>query len=186
MAFIAIPPFGRCSPPAPGGTPGNHAPRVAVQNCGSAQTHPFDIPRYGHDDNDTSHSPARHGRARGGTAMNVAFIGLGGMGLPMARRVLEAGHTLAVYNRTRARAEPLTPLKPVIADSPAAAARGAEVLVTMVADDAALEGVMLGDQGALAALPRGAVHVSMSTISPALARRLEERHHAAGHAYVAA
>src|SRR5207245_2450379 len=62
----------------------------------------------------------------------------------------------------------------------------AEVLITMVADDAALEAVLLGDQGALPALPRGAIHVSMSTISPALSRRLAERHHAAGQTYVAA
>src|SRR3989442_4729610 len=87
---------------------------------------------------------------------------------------------------TRARADQLKPLDPVIADSPSAAARGAEVLVAMVADDPALEAVLLGEQGALAALPRGAIHVSMSTISPGLSRRLAERHRAAGHTYVAA
>src|SRR2546427_13012999 len=108
------------------------------------------------------------------------------MGLPMARNLLQAGYTLTVYNRTRARADQLQQLDPVVADSPAAAARDAEVLVTMVADDAALEDVMLGPHGALAALPRGAIHVSMSTISPALARRLAELHKAAGQTYVAA
>ena len=118
--------------------------------------------------------------------MNIGFIGLGGMGLPMARHLLLAGHKLMVYNRTRARADQLKQLNPVVADSPAAAARGAEVLVTMVADDPALEDVMLGSQGALASLPRGAIHVSMSTISPGLSRRLAERHKAAGQTYVAA
>src|SRR3977135_3296423 len=118
--------------------------------------------------------------------MNIGFIGLGGMGQPMARHLLQAGHKLAVYNRTRARADQLKQFNPVVADSPAAAARDAEVLVTMVADDAALEDVMLGPQGALAGPPRGAVHVSMSTISPALSRRLAERHKAAGQTYVAA
>ena len=118
--------------------------------------------------------------------MNIGFIGLGGMGQPMARHLLQAGHKLAVYNRTRARADQLKQFNPVVADSPAAAARDAEVLVTMVADDAALEDVMLGSQGALAALPRGAIHVSMSTISPALSRRLAERHKAAAQTYVAA
>jgi 3-hydroxyisobutyrate dehydrogenase-like beta-hydroxyacid dehydrogenase len=118
--------------------------------------------------------------------MNIGFIGLGGMGLPMARHLCQAGHTLTVYNRTRARADQLKPCNPVVADSPAAAGRDADVLVTMVADDAALEDVILGPQGALAALPRGAIHVSMSTISPALSRRLAERHRAAGQAYVAA
>jgi len=118
--------------------------------------------------------------------MKVGFIGLGGMGLPIARHVLQAGHTVVVYNRTRSRADALKPLRPTVADSPAAAARGAEVLVTMVADDAALEDVMLGASGALAALARGAIHVSMSTISPGLSRALAERHRAAGQEYVAA
>src|SRR3989442_263903 len=113
-------------------------------------------------------------------------MGLGSMGLPMARHLLQAGHTLTVYNRTRARADQLKQFNPVVADSPAAAVRDAEVLVTMVADDAALEDVMLGPDGALAALPRGAIHVSMSTISPALSRRLAERHKTAGQTYVAA
>src|SRR3989441_7068204 len=118
--------------------------------------------------------------------MNIGFIGLGSMGLPMARHLLQAGHKLTVYNRTRARADQLKPFNPVVADSPAAAGRDAEVLVTRVADAAALEDVMLGPDGALAALPRGAIHVSMSTISPALSRRLAERHRAAGQTYVAA
>ena len=118
--------------------------------------------------------------------MRVGFIGLGSMGLPLARRLLQAGHKLSVYNRTRSRADQLKQFEPVIADSPAGAARGTEVLITMVADDPALEGVLLGEQGALAALPRGAIHVSMSTISPGLSRRLTERHRATGHAYVAA
>lgn len=118
--------------------------------------------------------------------MKVGFIGLGSMGLPLARRLLQAGHQLAVYNRTRARADQLKHLDPVIAETPAAAARGAEVLVTMVADDAALEDVILGDAGALAALPRGAIHVSMSTVSPALTRWLAERHGLAGQTMVAA
>src|SRR5437764_66965 len=102
--------------------------------------------------------------------MKVGFIGLGSMGLPIARHVLQAGHTVVVYNRTRSRADALKPLRPTVADSPAAAARGVDVLVTMVADDPALEDVMLGPQGALASLPRGAIHVSMSTIGPGLFR----------------
>ena len=118
--------------------------------------------------------------------MKISFIGLGSMGLPMARHLLQAGHTLTVYNRTRARADQLKQFNPVVADSPAAAVRDAEVLVTMVADDAALEDVMLGPDGAVAALPRGAIHISMSTISPTLSRGLAERHKTAGQTYVAA
>ncbi|HEV2751313.1 MAG TPA: NAD(P)-dependent oxidoreductase [Gemmatimonadales bacterium] len=118
--------------------------------------------------------------------MKISFIGLGAMGLPMARNLLQAGHKVTVFNRTPARADALKSLGPTVADSPAAAARGAEVLFTMLADDAALEDVMLGDRGALEALPRGAVHVSMSTISPSLARWLDERHRTAEQIYVAA
>ena len=108
------------------------------------------------------------------------------MGLAMARLLLQAGHRLTVYNRTRSRADQLKDLKPVVAETPAAAARGAEVLITMLADDDSLEAVMLGPEGAVAVLPAGAIHISMSTISPALAARLAERHRAAGQVYVAA
>lgn len=118
--------------------------------------------------------------------MNVAFVGLGNMGLPIARNLLQAGHTLTVFNRTRSRADALKGFKARVAETPAAAAQGAEALVTMVADDGALEAVMLGDAGALGALPRGAVHVSLSTISPKLSRWLAARHAVAGQAYVAA
>ena len=118
--------------------------------------------------------------------MKTTFIGLGNMGLPMARNLLQAGHALVVYNRTPARAQMLKQLGATVADGPAAAARGAEVLITMLGDDDAVEAMVLGDGGALAALPRGAIHISMSTISPALSRRLSERHRASGQTYVAA
>jgi 3-hydroxyisobutyrate dehydrogenase-like beta-hydroxyacid dehydrogenase len=118
--------------------------------------------------------------------MKVAFVGLGSMGLPIAKNLVAAGHALTVYNRTEARAEPLVALGAKAAASPAAAAQRVDALVTMVSDDAALEAVLGGDEGALAALPRGAVHAAMSTISPALARRLAVEHQAAGVGYVAA
>src|SRR5256886_1504247 len=118
--------------------------------------------------------------------MKVGFIGLGSMGLPIARHVLQAGHTTIVYNRTRSRADALKPLRRTVADSAGEEARGVDVLVTMVADDAALEEVMLGASGALSALAPSAIHVSMSTISPKLSRALAERHRAAGQEYVAA
>src|SRR6266705_1821018 len=84
--------------------------------------------------------PAKHE----GGVMNVGFIGLGNMGLPMARHLLQAGHKLTVYNRTRARADQLKHLDPVVADSPAAAARAGDVLITMVADDPPLEAMGQG------------------------------------------
>lgn len=117
--------------------------------------------------------------------MKVAFIGLGSMGAPIARNLLEAGHTLTVYNRTPGRAKELVAQGAREVTSSARAATGADALVTMLADDQAVVATVL-DGGVLQALGRGAVHVSMSTISPALARRLAEAHRAAGQAYVAA
>lgn len=102
----------------------------------------------------------------------IAFIGLGRMGLPMARRVLAAGHSLVVYNRMPGRATPLVAEGAVERDTPRAAARGAEFVITMVSDAAAAEAVYLGADGALADLEPGAVALDMSTIGPAAARRL--------------
>lgn len=118
--------------------------------------------------------------------MKVGFIGLGQMGSGIARNLIRAGHELTVYNRTRSRAEALKGEGAHIADSPADAATGVDVLVTMLADDAAVEQVIFGDGGAMQALPRGAVHISMSTISVALSARLNDAHRAAGQGYVAA
>src|ERR1044072_5078746 len=97
--------------------------------------------------------------------MKISFIGLGSMGLPMAKNLLNAGHELVVYNRTRSRADELAKRGARVAGSPREAAQGAEVLITMLADDAAVESVMFGEQGAVAGLKPGAIHVSMSTIS---------------------
>lgn len=118
--------------------------------------------------------------------MRVAFLGAGRMGRPMAENLLDAGHDLVVYNRTRSRAEPLADAGAELAASPAEAARGAEALVTMLADDRAVEETVLGASGALGTLPEGSVHLSMSTISVELSRRLGREHGRAGQAYVAA
>lgn len=117
--------------------------------------------------------------------MRVGFVGLGSMGAPIARNLLEAGHTLTVYNRTPGRAKELVAQGAREVASSARAATGAEILITMLADDEAVIATVL-DGGVLQALSRGAVHVSMSTISPALSRRLADAHRAAGHGYAAA
>jgi 3-hydroxyisobutyrate dehydrogenase-like beta-hydroxyacid dehydrogenase len=117
--------------------------------------------------------------------MKISFIGLGSMGLPMARNLLNAGYELVVYNRTRSRTEGLGKGARV-AGSPREAAQGAELLITMLADDAAVESVMFGEQGALAGLKPGAVHASMSTISHLLSRRLAEEHRSRKQSYLAA
>jgi 3-hydroxyisobutyrate dehydrogenase-like beta-hydroxyacid dehydrogenase len=106
------------------------------------------------------------------------------MGMPMARNLLRAGHEVMAYNRTRAKAEELAQNGAYIAEHPAGIM--ADIGITMVADDAALERLTMGPQGLLAGLPRGGIHVSMSTISAALARRLAEMHRERGQTMVSA
>ena len=118
--------------------------------------------------------------------MKVSFIGLGSMGLPMARNVLTAGHELVVYNRSRSRTTDLSKHGARVAGSPREAAAGAEVVITMLADDAAVENVLFGESGAILGMARGAVHASMSTIGHVLSRRLTAEHEAKGQQYVAA
>lgn len=118
--------------------------------------------------------------------MKIGFIGLGNMGRPIAANLIEAGHEVTLYNRTRARAEEVGGESGAIADTPAAAANDAEAVVTMLADDDAVEAVTLGPDGLLAALPPNAVHISMSTISVELSRRLTDAHTAAGRIFVSA
>jgi 3-hydroxyisobutyrate dehydrogenase-like beta-hydroxyacid dehydrogenase len=118
--------------------------------------------------------------------MRIAFAGLGHMGTPMAANLVRAGHAVAVYNRSAGRSAELEALGATVAATPAAAAAGAELAVTMLADDAAVERVVLEADGVLGALPAGAVHASMSTISVALSQRLAAAHAAAGQRYVAA
>jgi len=108
--------------------------------------------------------------------MNIAFIGLGNMGSAMAANLLKAGHTLTVFNRTRARADGLKPLGARIATAPGEAADGAEVAITMLADDHALESVVFEKGSVLDSLPPNAIHISMSTISVELSRRLAAAH----------
>ena len=118
--------------------------------------------------------------------MRLGFIGLGSMGLPMAQNLLQAGHDLVVYNRTPRRTEEPSRLGARVAASPRDAAVGVEVLITMLADDAAVEGVIFGEGGALPALGRGGIHLGMSTVSHTLSRRLAGVHEAQGQVYVAA
>ena len=118
--------------------------------------------------------------------MKLGFIGLGSMGLAMAQNLLAAGHELTVFNRTRARAEPLREQGATVAESAAEAARGAEAVVSMLADDKAAEDTILGDEGLIKGLAAGAIHVSSSTLSVELSGRLAAAHQALGQGYVAA
>jgi 3-hydroxyisobutyrate dehydrogenase-like beta-hydroxyacid dehydrogenase len=115
--------------------------------------------------------------------MRIGFLGLGNMGQAMARNLLRAGHQLTVFNRTRKAAELLGKQGATIADSPAQAA-AQEVVITMLANDAAVESVVL--HGVLDGMAHGALHISMSTISPDLSQRLSVAHQQRGHLYAAA
>ena len=96
----------------------------------------------------------------------IAFLGLGQMGTPMAARLLEAGHELTVWNRTRAKADSLVQQGATAAASPADAVAGAEAVVTMLANPAALEQVLFADDGVVGALGPGQWLIEMSTVGP--------------------
>jgi 3-hydroxyisobutyrate dehydrogenase len=106
--------------------------------------------------------------------MKVGFIGIGTMGGAMALNVLKAGHTITVYNRTRDREVPLADAGAFRADSPMAAARGADVVVICVSDTPDVETVLLGQNGVIHGAAPGTVVVDMSTISPAATRTMAE------------
>ena len=106
----------------------------------------------------------------------VAFIGLGIMGGPMAANLARTGFDLSDWNRTSEKAERFASEHGArAAVSPAAAAEGADALVTILPDSPEVEGVLFGDSGAAAALERGALVIDMSTIAPSAARRIGER-----------
>src|ERR1039458_4726612 len=102
--------------------------------------------------------------------MRIGFIGTGKMGTPMALRLLAAGHELAVWNRSEGRTEPLLREGAIAAGTPAEAELGADVVITMLFDDAAHEEVLFGAHRLIDALSPGALHISCSTISVAPAR----------------
>lgn len=110
--------------------------------------------------------------------MKIGFIGLGNMGLGMAANLLTAGHQLIVYNRTQSKAQSLVARGARLAAQIPQACHG-DVVITMLADDAALEKVVFGDSGILNHLADGCIHISCSTISVALSEKLalEHTHH---------
>jgi len=107
--------------------------------------------------------------------MRVGVIGLGIMGVPIARNLLRAGHALTVHTRTRARAAELLAGGATWAESPAAVAAAVDALVTMLPDTPDVEAVIAGPGGVLAGARAGLLAIDMSTIDPAAARALAER-----------
>ena len=117
--------------------------------------------------------------------MKIGFIGLGRMGAAMAANLAKAGHDLSVYNRSPGKSGPLVELGAHEARTLAEVCQ-AEVVITMLADDSALSEVAFSGDGLFASLPKGAIHISMSTISVALSQSLARAHREAGQLYVAA
>ena len=110
----------------------------------------------------------------------VGFIGLGAMGSRIADRLLDAGHRVYGTNRTAAKAQPLIEHGLIWRDTPREVAASADVVLSMVTDDAALEAITGGPDGLLAGLAPGAMYVDMSTVSPQASRRLAEQVRARG------
>jgi 3-hydroxyisobutyrate dehydrogenase-like beta-hydroxyacid dehydrogenase len=117
--------------------------------------------------------------------MKVGFIGLGHMGSAMATNLVKAGHEVTVYNRSPAKAAPLLKLGARKAASIGETC-GGQAVITMLANDEAVSDTVWGSGGLLATLPKSAIHISMSTISVALSKRLADAHAGAGQRYVAA
>jgi 3-hydroxyisobutyrate dehydrogenase-like beta-hydroxyacid dehydrogenase len=117
--------------------------------------------------------------------MKVGFIGLGHMGSGMAANLLKAGHQVTVYNRTLAKVESLVAQGAKAAGRVADACQG-DAIVTMLANDEAVASVTLGEGGIIADLPKGAIHISTSTISVALSEALAKAHGEVGQCFVAA
>jgi 3-hydroxyisobutyrate dehydrogenase-like beta-hydroxyacid dehydrogenase len=128
---------------------------------------------------------------------NLAFLGLGQMGAPIARLLLTQGHNVTLWNRDRRKADAIQSGDARIAASPQDAVANAKIAFTMLADDTATEAVLFGNPesvgdrqgfrpGFLDALPPGAIHVTLSTISVALARRITAAHQERGQHHVGA
>jgi 3-hydroxyisobutyrate dehydrogenase-like beta-hydroxyacid dehydrogenase len=108
--------------------------------------------------------------------MRIGFIGLGNMGAAIAGNLVRAKHDVAVWNRSISKARSLTDAGAELAESPKGAANGRDIVFTMLGDDSALDSVMSGENGLLAGLRSGALHVSLSTIAVATADRIAATH----------
>jgi 3-hydroxyisobutyrate dehydrogenase-like beta-hydroxyacid dehydrogenase len=118
--------------------------------------------------------------------MKIGFLGLGQMGAGMAANLIKAGHEVTVYNRSPDKAAGLIAQGARQAATPGAAAAQAEAVITMVAHDEALAALTFGPDGILAHLPKGALHISSSTISVAVSEKLTAAHADAGQHFIAA
>jgi 3-hydroxyisobutyrate dehydrogenase-like beta-hydroxyacid dehydrogenase len=116
----------------------------------------------------------------------IGFIGLGNMGINMAKNLIAAGYNLQVYNRTISKAGELDEASVTLCKNPAEAADGVQAIITMLSEDDVLKETVMGEDGILKKLPKNSVHISMSTISPGTAQQLAKHHQDAGSHYLAA
>ena len=116
---------------------------------------------------------------------SLGFIGLGRMGLPMAQHLLDADFPLAVFNRTASRADALRQNGARWADSPRELAARSDIVISIIADDAALRAIALGEDGILAGLKPDGIHVDMRTVSPDVTKELAPLYHDRGAHFVA-
>ncbi len=117
---------------------------------------------------------------------HIGFIGLGNMGLPMATNLLDSGYSLRVYNRSPEKAQPLLAKGAKIVHTPAEVVESRGLVITMLANDQALDDVVMGENGIISRLGADGIHLSMSTVSPATSKKLAEQHDRQGSHYLAA
>ena len=115
----------------------------------------------------------------------IGFIGLGNMGMHMAKNLITDGYHLQVYNRTESKAKELDQAGITICKTPAEAANGVQILISILSEDGVVKETVSGDDGILKTLPKNAVHISMSTIAPDTAAELAKLHQQAGNNYIA-
>lgn len=117
---------------------------------------------------------------------SIGFIGLGNMGLPMARNLLKAGFTPYVYNRNKDKATQLIKEGAKLANTPSDILKDSKIVISMVANDEALDNIVNGVNGLAIRLQTGTVHLSMSTVSPSIVKKMKEEHLAKGACFLSA
>lgn len=116
----------------------------------------------------------------------IGFVGLGGMGAPMAENLLAAGFQVVVYNRTASKAEPLIAKGAQLAERPGDVAHQHGIVISMLADDSSLETLVTGEAAIAERLAPHGIHISMTTVSPAITRKLANYHEECGSVMISA
>ncbi len=116
----------------------------------------------------------------------IGFIGLGKMGVPMSQNLVKKGYSVTVWNRTKDKTKPLADAGAKVANSPKEAAAGADVIVSMISDDAALAMVSYAPNGVFEGAKSGAIYIDMSTVSPGASAKVDEAAKKKGIQYLSA